>query len=115
MRQHDFVTQFVSRVPTTLEPGTLYICLECNVVIHLCPCGCGEKVVLPIAPDQWHFNYDGEGVTLSPSIGNFQFPCRSHYFIRNNRVIWVPEDYSSSHKPQKKKKRHFWQHWRDHR
>lgn len=92
-----------------LEPGILYICLECNVVLHLCPCGCGEKVVLPIAPNQWHFNYDGEGVTLSPSVGNFQFPCQSHYFIQNSQVIWVPE---SNHKPPKKKKRHFWQRWK---
>ena len=31
--------------------------------------------------------YDGETVSLSPSIGNFQFPCKSHYWIRENRVI----------------------------
>ncbi len=115
MRLHEFIPQFVPRSPTELEPGILYVCLECNVAIHLCPCGCGEKVVLPLAPDQWNFSYDGDGVTLSPSIGNFQFPCQSHYFIRNNRVVWVPENCAPSHKPQKKKKRHFWQRWKGRR
>jgi len=28
-------------------------------------------------------------VTLDPSIGNWSFPCRSHYRIRNNRVRWA--------------------------
>ena len=30
---------------------------------------------------------DGE-VTLHPSIGSFNLPCRSHYFIRGNTVVW---------------------------
>jgi hypothetical protein len=27
-------------------------------------------------------------VTLSPSVHSTGFPCRSHYFIRNNRIDW---------------------------
>lgn len=33
--------------------------------------------------------YDGETVSLSPSIGNWNFPCRSHYIIRHNRIEWA--------------------------
>ena len=59
--------EFVRRVPKELEDGVLYICLECDVVVHKCACGCGEKVVLPLAPEHWKLYYDGV-VTLSPSI-----------------------------------------------
>jgi hypothetical protein len=29
-------------------------------------------------------------VSLDPSIGNWQFPCRSHYWIRRERIVWAP-------------------------
>jgi len=32
--------------------------------------------------------FDGT-VTLHPSIGNGQLPCRSHYFIRHDRIDWL--------------------------
>lgn len=39
--------------------------------------------------------FDGETVSLSPSIGNWNFACRSHYFIRRGRVVeatsWTDE------------------------
>jgi Family of unknown function (DUF6527) len=31
--------------------------------------------------------FDGEMVSLSPSIGNWNFACRSHYFIRRGRIV----------------------------
>lgn len=89
MRISKFDTVFVDRIPLELEYGKLYVCLDCNVVVHLCPCGCNEKVVLPIGKDQWVLKYDGEGVTLSPSVGNFQFNCKSHYFISDSNVQWL--------------------------
>ena len=89
MAVKEYTPLLVSRVTDNLEPDKLYISLECNVVIHLCACGCGEKVVLPINPEGWKIIYDGESVTLHPSIGNFQFPCRSHYWIKHNKVVWA--------------------------
>jgi hypothetical protein len=32
---------------------------------------------------------DGEAVTLRPSIGNWDHPCRSHYLITRNKVEWA--------------------------
>jgi hypothetical protein len=32
---------------------------------------------------------EGNTVTLYPSIGNWSFTCRSHYWIRRNKVIWA--------------------------
>ena len=85
----EFTLSVVRRVPTQLEYGILYVCFECNVVAHLCACGCGEKVILPLDPDFWSIKYDGETVSLTPSIGNFQFPCKSHYWIKENRIVWA--------------------------
>lgn len=107
-----FDLQNLQRIPNDLLYGQLYACFACNVVVHLCPCGCGEKVVLPIAPDQWSITFDGESVSLSPSIGNYQFPCKSHYWIKNNNVIWESNSIPSCSIPQKhskkKRKHRFW-------
>ena len=32
----------------------------------------------------------GETISLDPSIGNWNFRCQSHYWIRRNRAIWAP-------------------------
>ena len=102
MRLNKFKLQFVQRVPEDLSFGTLYICLDCNVAIHQCACGCGEKVVLPIDPGYWSLRYDGENISLYPSVGNYQFACKSHYLIRDNYVIWL--DTTSTHKNDFEKK-----------
>ena len=87
IKEYRFI--FVPRIPTELESGVLYINLECNVAIHKCACGCGEKVVTPIDPKGWTLTYNGDTVTLSPSIGNWAYRCKSHYFIQRNKVKWA--------------------------
>lgn len=79
---------FVSTIPDDLEEGHLYISLDYGVAIHKCACGCGEEVVTPLSPDGWSMTYNGESITLSPSIGNWSFRCKSHYWIRSNKIIW---------------------------
>lgn len=101
MKIYEIKKEFVRRVPAELEEGVLYVCLDCDVVVHKCACGCGEKVVLPLSPEHWKLSYDGE-VTLSPSIGNYQYDCKSHYFIRDGKIVWVE---SSDEIPKAKKKR----------
>ena len=32
--------------------------------------------------------YDGEAISLKPSVGNWSFDCKSHYWITNNEVKW---------------------------
>ena len=109
MKIYEMKKEFVHRVPAELEEGILYVCLDCDVVVHKCACGCGEKVVLPLSPEHWKLTYDGE-VTLSPSIGNYQYECKSHYFIRNGNVVWVEsfkEEFKAKKKRKKKKKTFF--------
>lgn len=82
--------EFVEFIPDELEQGTIYISIRFATASHLCCCGCGNKVVTPIRPTDWKLIFDGKTVSLDPSIGNWSFSCRSHYWIRNNRVQWAP-------------------------
>ncbi|MGN1157924.1 MAG: DUF6527 family protein [Agathobacter sp.] len=59
------------------------------MAVHKCACGCGQEVATTIAPNRWNLTYNGKTVTLSPSIGNWNFECQSHYFIRENTVVWA--------------------------
>lgn len=92
MRVNTLEPVFVDNAPDALEPGTVYISMAFRTSAHLCCCGCGSEVWLPIRPDRYTVTYDGERVTFSPSVGNWRFPCRSHYWIRANRVIWHVDD-----------------------
>lgn len=80
---------FVDEVPDDLESGVLYVSLEHASMIHLCACGCGSEVVLPLTPEDWRITYDGENVSVSPSVGNWSLPCRSHYYVRAGAVVWA--------------------------
>lgn len=85
--------KFVEFIPDVTEDGVLYVSLTYGTVSHRCCCGCGREVVTPLTPTDWKLIFDGETVSLYPSIGNWNFPCRSHYWIRNNCVEWA-EDWS---------------------
>lgn len=63
-------------------------CLEYNTAAHLGACGCGYEVSTTINPTDWNITYNGRAVSLSLSIGNSNFPCKSHYRIRGSRVLW---------------------------
>lgn len=91
MRADTVRTRFVELMPPHLESGTLYVSMEYGIVIHLCCCGCGNKAVTPLSPAGWSLRYNGETVSLAPSIGNGSFLCQSHYWIVNNRVEWLPQ------------------------
>lgn len=91
---------FVDQAPPDLEPGVLYVSIRFRTTLHLCCCGCGEDVALPIRPDRWHITWDGDSITLDPSIGSVGLPCRSHYFIRSGAVRWAkPLLPSTDHAP----------------
>ena len=79
--------KFVKSVPRVLEPGILYISLDYGTAVHSCCCGCGEEVVTPITPTDWNLTFDGVSISLSPSVGNWNLKCRSHYFVRKGKVI----------------------------
>jgi hypothetical protein len=78
-------------MPKELEPGKLYFSEEFGVSGHLCACGCGNKIILPIGPVEWSITAEGDKPTLHPSVGNWELPCKSHYWIENGVVEWSTE------------------------
>ena len=87
--------EFVGHIPEQLDDGVLYVSIRFGTVVHRCACGCGEEVVTPLGPAEWRLTYDGRTVSLAPSIGNWSFPCRSHYWIDEGVVRWA-RDFSGS-------------------
>ena len=88
MRQDHFKLVRNKYNPEDLKPGELYYAEEFGSALHLCACGCGITVSTPIDSKWWSLLEEENGPTLHPSIGNFQFPCRSHYMITNGAVRW---------------------------
>lgn len=89
MKRQSLGHEFVKLMPRELAEGLLYVSMVYATTVHLCACGCRNKVVLPLSPAEWQLAFDGDTISLSPSIGNWGFPCRSHYWIRNNQVRWA--------------------------
>jgi len=81
---------FVDSAPEQLEPGKLYVSTKYRAIVHLCLCGCNEKVLLKLDPDEWSFTFDGRTISVHDSVGNVGLPCRSHYIVRRSRVDWLP-------------------------
>jgi hypothetical protein len=79
----------VQYMPKELSPGILYVSEKYAVAGHLCACGCGNKVIVPLGPTEWSFSEQRGLPSLWPSIGNWQLPCRSHYVIAQGRINWA--------------------------
>ena len=75
-------------MPKELEPGVLYVSEEFETAAHLCACGCGSKIRTPLGPIGWSFDETPAGPSRSPSIGNWQQPCQSHYWIHRGELVW---------------------------
>lgn len=82
--------EFVEYIPDDLEDRTIYISIAFATVAHKCCCGCGSEVITPLSPTDWQLIFDGKSISLYPSIGNWNFACRSHYWIERNMVKWAP-------------------------
>lgn len=78
---------FVKFIPDVLADGVLYISGEYKVVTHRCCCGCGERVDTPLSPSGWVLSFNGDTVSLWPSIAGGR--CNSHYVIRGGKIQWV--------------------------
>ncbi len=124
MSRIDRVTfEFIDLLPPKLVDGVVYISIEHRTIVHNCCSGCGERVVNAIGPAEWKLIFDGETISLHPSIGNGALACNSHYWIRNNWVVWAKtltaeqtrrsqlndrDDIVEHYKPSRLNKRHWW-------
>ena len=88
--------RFCTNIPESLEPGVLYVSMEYATAVHSCCCGCGKEVVTPFTPTDWKMTFDGQAISLWPSVGNWTLLCRSHYVVKDGIVIearpWSDEE-----------------------
>lgn len=89
MRIKQIIPVFVEFIPEYVETGKLYISDKYEIAIHKCCCGCNEEVVTPLSPVDWQCSVTSNGVSLYPSVGNWKYQCKSHYFIRENSILWA--------------------------
>ncbi len=83
--------EFVEYIPDNLNDNTIYVSIKFATVAHKCCCGCGNEVFTPLSPNDWKLIFNGKSISLEPSIGNWSFKCKSHYWIRHNHVIWAAQ------------------------
>lgn len=78
---------YVDSFPKVLDEGVLYISRQFSTACHRCCCGCGTKIVTPLRQTEYRLTDFAGRVSLYPSVGNWNHPCRSHYVIRNGQVL----------------------------
>jgi hypothetical protein len=102
----------VQYIPKYPEPGILYVSEEFEAAVHLCACGCGAKVSTPLGPTEWSLTETTTGPSLYPSVGNWQFPCRSHYWIQGGQIIWsetwTPSQVQAGHRAEEDRRRAYY-------
>jgi hypothetical protein len=95
VKTESLIPVYVDKIEKPLEEGKCYISKEFGIAIHLCACGCGEETVMDLKPnwkDGWNLIENPDGtISFTPSVGNWsgQNPYHAHYFITNNKIIWV--------------------------
>jgi hypothetical protein len=86
-----------------MKDGVLYVSKKGCIGIHRCLCGCGEQTVTPFTKitteneefvsdmpgTDWFLTIKNGKASITPSIGNYEFPCKSHYIITNNMANFV--------------------------
>jgi len=44
---------------------------------------------MSLMQNQWQYTQTAKGVSFTPSVGNYQFACQSHYIITDNVANFV--------------------------
>lgn len=86
-----FELRRVRFLPKELKSGVLYVSEKFEIAAHLCVCGCGTKIRTPLGATEWSVEETKTGPSLSPSVGNWQEACQSHYWIERGKVRWGPK------------------------
>lgn len=83
----------VEELPATLIPGQLYYLAWRGIAAHLCPSGCGVKVVTPIGSHGWSLDIGQRGPSLWPSVLVDGSDCHAHYFVTSGAIIPAEPQY----------------------
>lgn len=92
LKSVNIVPEYVDLMPDydKMQEAVLYISEEREIAIHKCLCGCGNETVTPLGGgENWEIVKGNGTVSLIGSVGNFNFPCKSHYIITANKANFV--------------------------
>ena len=79
---------WIETIPNEMEQGKIYISEKYQTANHLCLCGCGNQTITPFGErsKMWGLVKEKDGkISLTGSVGNYSFPCKSHYIITKKR------------------------------
>jgi hypothetical protein len=107
------ILQHMKYMPKELSQGILYVSREYAVAGHVCACGCGAKVITPLGPAEWTYFERNGRPTLRPSIGNWQLPCQSHYFITDGQIefagLWSDAQIAAGRHAEEQRRQDYYQ------
>lgn len=84
----------VNDLPDELSPNIIFILDEGwqpEALSFKCPCGCNSDIHLNLLKDSrplWSYNISNDRITISPSVWKKE-GCKSHFFIKKGKVLWV--------------------------
>lgn len=93
--EYNKVTIYDKTFKSTLTPGELMLGQDKDIIQFLCPCGCGKEIYLTskewcdVRGKNWSILEKDGKVTLWPSVNATGFECKSHFWIKDNKVVWV--------------------------
>jgi hypothetical protein len=96
-REQKYQFSKMEELPDCLEAGKIYLLGEAEYLwsaVMVCPCGCNATLHMNLQPDAkplWSAIEHRDGtLTLHPSVWR-KVGCRSHFFVRKGRIIWVDD------------------------
>lgn len=76
----------VEYIEPPLKTGIFYYSPLYRSSNHLCPCGCGDEVPVPIKDGEWKITPDGNSFRVDPSFQR-RDGCKSHYVFREGKAV----------------------------
>jgi len=93
IKKVDIIPVFVEFIPDIKKENHIYISEKYSVAVHHCLCGCLQRTVMPISDtdnNKWKLIKEKDGtVSFIGSVGNYNFPCKSHYVITKNVANFI--------------------------
>ena len=93
--EYNKVTVCKTNFSRNVEAGELMTGQNNRLIQFQCPCGCGNQIDLFTKEywnrpgKNWTIEVKDSKVTLWPSINMVNHDCKSHFWIRDNKVVWV--------------------------
>lgn len=93
-RKYPYKTIYSNDIPSNLSEKVIYIVEENgfkSFALMSCPCGCRERIQLPLfksSKPMWRLNEHTNGsVSLHPSVWRTK-GCTSHFFFKKGDIRW---------------------------